>query len=1306
MSNAHLPDTASPEHPEPGSAIGAIPNREECWSTRAVSDITYLIPSWIQSPSAWIEHIPFAFWLTEAIRPRTFVELGTHTGVSYMAFCQAAKVLALPTRCFAIDTWVGDEQAGVYGEEVYASISKHNEQNYASFSKLIRGTFDEAVSQFADGSIDLLHIDGLHTYEAVKHDFLMWLPKLSSRGVVLFHDTQVKDRWFGVFRLWNEITTGRPHFEFEHCSGLGVLGVGNDLPQAVRFLFDATSDAVEANAIRTLYAAVGGELQMAFLRQFVAFHRPWNPVSFALNRYALLASETKLEQVIQRGEMLYTQHKKKSGQPAPVGNDCPPRPQTYLQLFCDAGQGYSELSSVIEPLVPNAWQTIRIPRLQELSKRGRLRLDPVNKPAVIRISGIKIVSDTHGVLFKVETAAEFEALNTGSKVYLRMDGTEAVLIASGVDPQLFIPPMDFSRWGECSLEVSLKIDPDTRVVLRSLREMLDNDRAEIERLKAGEARLNAKGWRLQADAEYLRSELRAIRDSVWQLQEDNERLERVVDSAQQWQKRSWFKRAFHRWRFPGDAPSQDDSGHGFFSRLKRSIRKRIARGSVRPPAGSKPKEKTRKSGAAKQKLRSPVRIGPSSRLVSGGGFLDLSDPPMQPLSVTVIVPNFNHAPYLRQRLDSIYQQTFRKFDVLLMDDCSSDGSLEILKEYQSKYSDITQLIVNEANGGSSFAQWRKGLKHAKGELIWIAESDDWCDANFLETLTPYFGDEALMLAYCKTTFVDDVGAPLPFTFERYTKAVSSTKWNEDYVQTAHTEVSQALGMLNTIPNASSVVFRKPTRMDLLEDKSWLEMKICGDWVFYLHLIRGGKLGFSRKTNNYYRYHSQNTSTVRNHREFYYYKEHETVAKTVARFYAVEPNVLEMFRTSIADHFHHIFKNEQKPDWTFNDAFNMAAVLDERHRRLPNVMVVSHDFCTGGGEIAAIRLATAFHQEGYAVTFFNFNAHLSMPQFRRLLPPEIPVIQRKSRFLNVSSLIAGFGIEVINTHHGSSDRFFADLCREIRQSDDPLLVPKLVVTMHGMYESNPATLEKNGDTLQRNVDHWIYVADKNVAPFKARGWFSSEKFTKTWAPAMVPLNGCPKTASVGRETLGIPEKAFVICVASRAIEGKGWTESIKIVEVARARCGKDVHLLLLGLGPVADSLSATVLPPHVHLLGFHSNITDYYALADMGLLATTYAGESAPLTIIECLEMGKPFIATDFGEIRRMLLDESGELAGEVFAAPDGKIPIETVADIVSFYAANPEEYAKAAKRAVNAGAKFDIGKTVQIFKEVFASVLA
>lgn len=209
------------------------------------------------SKSAWLGHIPFAFWLVEKLRPTTIVELGTHTGASYFAFCQAVAELKLPTTCYAVDTWEGDEQAGFYDESVFQSVRDINAASYSQFSHLLRMTFDEALDQVSDESIDLLHIDGLHTYEAVKHDFETWLPKLSNRAVVLFHDTEIMRPDFAVHKLFAELSDRYPCSQFQHSAGLGVAFVGGDYDPKI--LATLLSDYT-----KTLFEKLGERVDMTY----------------------------------------------------------------------------------------------------------------------------------------------------------------------------------------------------------------------------------------------------------------------------------------------------------------------------------------------------------------------------------------------------------------------------------------------------------------------------------------------------------------------------------------------------------------------------------------------------------------------------------------------------------------------------------------------------------------------------------------------------------------------------------------------------------------------------------------------------------------------------------------------------------------------------------------------------------------------------------------------------------------------------------------------------------------------------------
>lgn len=200
-------------------------------------------PAKLAEPYNWVMHIPFAFFLIQQLRPKILVELGVHTGNSFNAFCQAVALENTETKCYGVDLWQGDEHAGFYSDTIYSDLSYYQNLKYQRIGSLIRKNFNEAVIDFEDGSIDLLHIDGLHTFEAVQNDFDLWLPKMSSNGVIIFHDTMVLQRGFGVYKFWNKVTSSYPHFEFRFGHGLGVLAVGKNLKSSfLEFIQHANSN--------------------------------------------------------------------------------------------------------------------------------------------------------------------------------------------------------------------------------------------------------------------------------------------------------------------------------------------------------------------------------------------------------------------------------------------------------------------------------------------------------------------------------------------------------------------------------------------------------------------------------------------------------------------------------------------------------------------------------------------------------------------------------------------------------------------------------------------------------------------------------------------------------------------------------------------------------------------------------------------------------------------------------------------------------------------------------------------------------
>lgn len=230
--------------------------------------------------------------------------------------------------------------------------------------------------------------------------------------------------------------------------------------------------------------------------------------------------------------------------------------------------------------------------------------------------------------------------------------------------------------------------------------------------------------------------------------------------------------------------------------------------------------------------------------------------------VSIIIPNYNHATFLVQRLESVFNQTFQDFEVILLDDKSTDHSTSILKQYIN-YSKVSHLIINKKNSGSPFKQWKKGIELAKGEYIWIAESDDYCELTFLEKLVNCIDqDPAIGIIYCQTNDVDEDGVCLNHRIN-YTNRFQPNIWEMNFVKDGKEFVESYFSFFNVIPNASAVIFKRELVKDSIFTKSLTEMKMCGDWYFWIQIALKTKVCFLSETLNYFREHK---SVSRNHND--------------------------------------------------------------------------------------------------------------------------------------------------------------------------------------------------------------------------------------------------------------------------------------------------------------------------------------------------------------------------------------------------------------------------------------------------------
>lgn len=223
--------------------------------------------------------------------------------------------------------------------------------------------------------------------------------------------------------------------------------------------------------------------------------------------------------------------------------------------------------------------------------------------------------------------------------------------------------------------------------------------------------------------------------------------------------------------------------------------------------------------------------------------------------VSVIIPNYNHEKFLKKRLESVFNQNYSNFEVILLDDCSTDSSQSILLEY-SNHPQVSHCVFNEKNSGNTFIQWNKGISLAKGEYIWIAESDDFCESNFIENIIqPLLDNDAVSLSFCQSHRVNDTDKIIGNWISQ-TNEFPENKFENNFMMDGNIFIEKYLIHKNVIPNVSAVILRK----DVIDKFTPLTfkpfMKYNADWYYYIQIICNNKVAFIAESLNSFRFHNE------------------------------------------------------------------------------------------------------------------------------------------------------------------------------------------------------------------------------------------------------------------------------------------------------------------------------------------------------------------------------------------------------------------------------------------------------------------
>lgn len=270
--------------------------------------------------------------------------------------------------------------------------------------------------------------------------------------------------------------------------------------------------------------------------------------------------------------------------------------------------------------------------------------------------------------------------------------------------------------------------------------------------------------------------------------------------------------------------------------------------------------------------------------------------------ITVIVPNYNHAPYLKQRIDSILSQSFQDFELILLDDCSTDNSRNILSTYAGN-EHVSHIVFNELNSGSTFKQWEKGIQLSKGEFIWIAESDDYASPDFLQSIVPYLGsDSNVSLVYTGSYMVNEEGIAIDKDWDEFPRSVEPVS-----IFSPHEYLQKKMLWGNSVYNASMVVFRKSCYNLMKAD--FTAYRYCGDWLFFAETgCQGNVVSINRKL-NYFRQHTNKVSP-RAEKEGLYFIEGGKVRQHIMNILQLSPAQRLVIQGKFWKQLHHM--NQKYP----------------------------------------------------------------------------------------------------------------------------------------------------------------------------------------------------------------------------------------------------------------------------------------------------------------------------------------------------------------------------------------------------------
>jgi glycosyltransferase involved in cell wall biosynthesis len=613
-------------------------------------------------------------------------------------------------------------------------------------------------------------------------------------------------------------------------------------------------------------------------------------------------------------------------------------------------------------------------------------------------------------------------------------------------------------------------------------------------------------------------------------------------------------------------------------------------------------DRIRRGSNARKKFNAGFTLDVAMLKFEAGLWNDIAAP-----AVTVIVPNYNHARFLAERLDSIWIQSIRNIQIILLDDASTDASVRLLKARSED--PRVKVVVNKTNSGNPFHQWSKGLALALAEFVWIAESDDTCDMNLLSELLRPTVDGDVSISYAKTEIIDESGAIVPGALLPYLGRLKDINFESNFIMSGAEFTRRGFGALCAIVNASSAILRRNPLLAAIDTARSFAM--CGDWLVYLELLRSGEVAYSIDTTNYFRRHPGSVvHTIEGSNA--YFDERTRIAHHVVKSFRCGPGLIETMLSGIEGELERFVGRYAMP----GERLLSQLATELAHARRPvgelTIALYVHGmlFSMGGIERLASQIANFLSDSGHDVTVFCKGSASGASVYP--LRPEVKV--------EVLDLVSPLGEATLQTALGAG-RFdvFVPMLSE------HLFVPAIRAACHAGV-SVIASEHNDPWVIERD---WWNRSDRQL-------WFSRCDGIHVLLPKFLESLDHSTRARAAVIPNGVDLAKFRM---------KGLQRQRRIVAVGRLVAQKDYYVLvdafalladefhdwtvhIFGAGELQDEIleriSSLGLDDRVYLRGLSSRIEDEMNMAELFVIPSAFEGFGTVL--VEAMACGLPCIA--------------------------------------------------------------------------------